>query len=278
MSSTMLTRPGPFELAPVAMRPRRLTTLFVTGLVTVLMAVGGCTSSADETPSTPENRQDSSDVAAEAPAPGQDPSPAEEPPPPGDVAADTPAPGQDRSGGEEAPPAGDGRPQEAFLTIPDIGIERLRIQPYEGQTDDAPGTVIQDRGIAASPHGPSGGVGPGGVGNYQVTAHRNSAGAPFFSIPDLENGARVEIATEERVFVYEVYETRRTSFRSERSLAEQQAAVPGYPGRTPHEAVITLSTCATQEDHAVGNFWSDEFDNPEHRIDKIGILIGSQPA
>ncbi|MFI7277436.1 sortase domain-bontaining protein [Streptomyces sp. NPDC049879] len=242
------------------------------------MTIGGCTLSNDETPSASDNRQGSSDIAAEAPAPSQDPSPAEEPPPSDDAADETPAPSEDPSGEAEAPPAGDGRPQEAYLTIPDIDIERLRIQPYQGQTDDGPGTVIQDRGIAASPHGPSGGVGPGGIGNYQVTAHRNSAGAPFFSIPDLENGARVEVATEERVFVYEVYETRRTSFRSEQSLAEQRAAVPGYPGRTPDEAVITLSTCATQEDHAVGNFWSDEFDNPEHRIDKIGILISSHPA
>ncbi|WP_420822060.1 sortase domain-bontaining protein [Streptomyces avicenniae] len=111
-----------------------------------------------------------------------------------------------------------------------------------------------------------------------MTAHRNSAGAPFFSIPDLDNGARVEVATEGRVYVYEVYETRQTSFRSEQSLAEQRAAVPGYPDRTPEEAVITLSTCATQEDHAAGNFWSDEFDNPEHRIDKIGILVSSHSA
>jgi sortase A len=27
------------------------------------------------------------------------------------------------------------------------------------------------------------------------------------------------------------------------------------------------------EDHAAGNFWSDEFDNPEHRIDKVGVLV-----
>jgi sortase A len=37
--------------------------------------------------------------------------------------------------------------------------------------------------------------------------------------------------------------------------------------------VITLSTCATVEDHAADNFWSDEFGNPEHRIDKIGALV-----
>jgi sortase A len=34
--------------------------------------------------------------------------------------------------------------------------------------------------------------------------------------------------------------------------------------------MIALSTCATVEDHAAGNCWSDRFHDPEHRIDKIG--------
>ena len=37
--------------------------------------------------------------------------------------------------------------------------------------------------------------------------------------------------------------------------------------------MITLSTCRTPEDRAEGNIWSDEFGNPEHRIDKIGVLV-----
>jgi sortase A len=76
-------------------------------------------------------------------------------------------------------------------------------------------------------------------------------------------------------YVYEIRQTRSTSFRSSRSLAEQRAAVPGHPGRRPTRAMITLSTCATVEDHAAGNYWADEFDNPEHRIDKIGVLVGT---
>jgi hypothetical protein len=39
--------------------------------------------------------------------------------------------------------------------------------------------------------------------------------------------------------------------------------------RTPH----TLSTWAAPEDHAAGNYWSDRFGNPEHRIDKVGVLV-----
>jgi sortase A len=42
--------------------------------------------------------------------------------------------------------------------------------------------------------------------------------------------------------------------------------------------MITLSTCATPEDHAAGNYWKDQFGNPEHRIDKVGVLVGTRPA
>ena len=57
------------------------------------------------------------------------------------------------------------------------------------------------------------------------------------------------------------------------ALARQLAAVPGRPGVVPTRAMLTLSTCATPEDHAAGNYWSDELDNPEHRIEKIGVLV-----
>ena len=77
-------------------------------------------------------------------------------------------------------------------------------------------------------------------------------------------------------YTYRIVETRSTSFREPRSLREQRAAVPGEPGAEPSRAMITLSTCATLEDHAAGNWWADRFDNPEHRIDKIGVLVGSR--
>jgi sortase A len=63
------------------------------------------------------------------------------------------------------------------------------------------------------------------------------------------------------------------SFRSAKSLRKQRAAVPGHPGRRPHRGYITVSTCATPEDHARGNYWTDRLGNPEHRIDKIGVLV-----
>ncbi len=167
----------------------------------------------------------------------------------------------------------DGRPRPATLTIRTLGIRELPVEPYRGWTDDGPGTAIQDGGIAASPFGPRGGVGPGGIGNYQVTAHRTSSTRVFEFLPDLKAGDLVTVRAGDTRYVYEIRSTRRTSFRSAESLAEQRAAVPGRPGAEPDQAFITLSTCATAEDRAAGNFWSDEFGNFEHRIDKIGVLV-----
>ena len=176
------------------------------------------------------------------------------------------------------PATSDGRPRDARLTIPAIGVDRLRVVAYRGFTDDGRGTRIQDRGHAASPHGPRGGVGPGGIGNYQVTAHRLSSTQAFIDLPRLRRGDRVEVEAGGVRYVYEVTRTRRTSFRSPSSLEKQRAEVPGKPGVAADRAYITLSTCLTPEDHAAGNFWSDEFGNPEHRVDKIGELVATRGA
>jgi sortase A len=189
--------------------------------------------------------------------------------------AERPAADDVTSAEPPGPRTSDGSPAAARIDIVALGIRGLRVVPYRGWTDDARGTAIQNHGHAASPHGPRGGVGPGGVGNYQVTAHRLSSTRAFEFLPRLRAGQRVVVETARWRYVYEIRQTRRTSFRSARSLAEQRAAVPGHPGRQPTRAMITLSTCATVEDHAAGNYWADEFDNPEHRIDKVGVLVGT---
>ncbi|MET9855328.1 class E sortase [Streptomyces sp. NPDC006450] len=170
------------------------------------------------------------------------------------------------------PPVASVQTEASVLSIPSVGIAGLRVLPYEGTTDDAPGTRIQDRGVAASPYGKRGGVGPGQAGNFLVTAHRLSAGGPLRDLPDVVKGDSVLVTVGDVEYTYEIIASRKTSFRSERSLSEQRAAVPGQPGVAPTQAMITISTCATPEDHAEGNFWSDAQGNPEHRIDKIGVL------
>lgn len=220
------------------------------------MALVACSSAAsDEGPERP--------VRDAAPTPSQVPSGAPSQAP-GPIASPSPS-----------PPSPSGRPQRAVLSIPAIDVAGLVVVPYRGRTDDAPGTEIQDRGLAAAPYGPEGGTGPGGVGNYQVTAHRLSSTRAFLRLPELSAGDRVVVDTRRWRHVYEVRRTRETSFRSQRSLEHQRAAVPGRPGAEPTKAYLTLSTCATPEDRAAGNYWSDEFGNPEHRIDKIAVLVRS---
>ncbi|MFC7494984.1 MULTISPECIES: sortase domain-bontaining protein [unclassified Nocardioides] len=166
----------------------------------------------------------------------------------------------------------DGEPRNARLSIPKIGIHRLKVIAYRGKTDDAPGTRIQNRGIAASSHGPQGGTGPGGIGNYQVAGHRTSHGGVFGRTPSLDRGDKVFVDSGRWRYVYRIIKTRWVSFRSAESLRKQRAEVPGKPWKKATRGFITVSTCATPEDRARGNYWTDRFGNPEHRIDKIGIL------
>jgi sortase A len=255
------------------------------------LLASGCVAPEDgarATPSTKARQTEAMQTEAgptEAPQSGHpgEPREVEPTPDPGTPPSGPPAGGSAADASTPSPPprpapVSDGRPRPAVLTIPELGLRRLAVVPYRGHTDDAPGTAIQDRGLAASPHGPNGGVGPGGVGNYQVTAHRLSSTRAFEFLPRLRRGAEIVVESGGLRHVYRIVATRVTSFRSQRSLAEQRAAVPGQPGREPTRAMITLSTCATVEDHAAGNYWSDRFHNPEHRIDKIGVLVGTRRA
>ena len=226
-----------------------------------LLALAGCAApTAAETPDLP--RTTSSSASAR-------PSPA------GSSATPTPSAPITPTPTPTEPPvlASDGRPREARLSIPALGLERLRVRHYRGSPDDARGTRIQNGGIAASPYGAKGGTGVGGIGNYIITGHRTSSTEPFRRLPRLKKGDEVQLVAGGKRYTYQITRTRITSFRSKKSLAQQSAAVPGKVGAKPTRAMITLSTCRTPEDHAEGNYWSDRFDNPEHRIDKIGVLV-----
>ncbi len=168
-------------------------------------------------------------------------------------------------------------PGTAVLSMPSIGVHDLPVVAYAGRADDLRGTRIEDRGLAASPRGRFGGVGPGEVGNLIVTGHRTSAGGPLRLLPSLRVGAHILVSSGSLVYDYVVTGTMTISFRSKASSALQSAVVPGHPGLPATRAMITLSTCATPEDHAAGDFWADALGNPEHRIDKIGVLTAVRP-
>jgi sortase A len=173
-------------------------------------------------------------------------------------------------------PAGT-RARRIRLSIPALGLRDLRVVAYRGTADDRPGTRIQDRGSAATPRGPRGGVGPGQVGNLVVTGHRTTANRPFAELPALRRGDHVLVSGGGRVYDYRIARTLWVSFRDPASRASQSAPVPGRPGVAATDAWITLSTCATPEDHAAGNYWADALGNPEHRIAKIGRLVHVRP-
>ena len=217
-------------------------------------------------PSTPHAALVSPSATASAPAP---PGSAQS-----SARASEQAPGSAGARRQAAP----ARPAEAWLSIPAIGLDRLRVVAYRGTADDRPGTRIQDRGLAATPRGPRGGVGPGEVGNYVVTAHRTTAGQPFGDLPSVRPGEHVLVESGGQVYDYRITRTMTISFRSERGRDRQSAAVPGRPGVAAIRPMITLSTCATPEDHAAGNYWSDALGNPEHRIDKVGVLVDVRPS
>ncbi|MCL8025936.1 sortase domain-containing protein [Nocardioides bruguierae] len=244
--------------------------LAAAGLLTVLAA--GCTGTdADPGGRAPTSAGDSDDSGGRAATSPVTPAASATPDTPATSSAET-----------EVDPAtalaSDGRPRRAVLSVPSAGVRDLVVVPYRGRTDDAPGTEIQDGGVAASPHEPRGGTGPGGIGNYQVTAHRLSSTQAFLELDEVRRGDRVTVTVGRRTYVYEVRRTRITSFREPASLRAQRAAVPGRPGVEATRAMITLSTCRTPEDRAEGNDWSDRFGNPEHRIDKIGVLVAVRRA
>jgi sortase A len=166
----------------------------------------------------------------------------------------------------------------ASLAIPAIGVRGLRVVAYTGTADDLPGTRIQNRGYAASPRGPRGGVGPGEIGNFIITGHRTSHDRPFGRLPELKNGDHVVITANGHIHDYVVSQTMTISFRKPAELAQQNAPVPGHPSQKPTRAMLTLSTCATPEDHAAGNYWHDRLGNPEHRINKIATLTSTRRA
>jgi sortase A len=195
-------------------------------------------------------------------------------PTPGPVRSTAPAPPQVATRGGSQ----DRRALGTRLSIPSLGVRGLRVIAYTGHADDGPGTRIQDRGLAASPRGARGGVGPGQIGNLIITGHRTTAGGPFRRLPSLRNGAHILIASDGLLYDYVVTGTMTISFRSARSLARQSAPVPGRPGEPATRPMITLSTCATPEDHERGNHWADALGNPEHRIDKIGTLVAVRAA
>jgi len=238
------------------------------GLIISLLIESGPPAPAASSPAQPAPARTSASPESSSPPSSPRPDPTSSPTPSASAQESRPP--------TEEPPAvavGD----RATISIPAIGLYRRTTVFYRGSPDDRPGTEIQDTGKLAAPIGRRGGVGPGQVGNLIVAGHRTSADGPLRDLPELRRGDHVRVTYLGMVYDYKITGSLWITFHDPDSYALQVAPVPGHPGRTPTRPMVTLTTCATPEDRAAGDFELDELGNPPHRIDKIGVLVDVRP-
>lgn len=85
----------------------------------------------------------------------------------------------------------------------------------------------------------TGTAGPGEVGNFAIAGHRTTFGKPLADIDRLRTGDRIVVETAAGWTVYAV-----SSHEIVRPWqSEVIAPVPGRPGETPTERVLTLTAC-----------------------------------
>ncbi|GII77689.1 hypothetical protein Sru01_26710 [Sphaerisporangium rufum] len=136
------------------------------------------------------------------------------------------AAGSGRSGGLRRVHLGDA---VALLRIPRLGrdyeyavLEGVTPQDLRRGPGHYPGTAL-----------------PGRRGNFVVSGHRTTYGAPFNRIDELRRGDALVVDTEDARYTYRVTGTEIVS----PAEVDVIAPVPGRPDRPPDRAMITLTTC-----------------------------------
>ncbi len=81
---------------------------------------------------------------------------------------------------------------------------------------------------------------PGAIGNFAIAAHRSTHDEPFANIDVLKPGDKVYVRTAQWWYVY-------TLVKDDPNLAPTDVwvvdPVPGHPGATPTQALLTMTTC-----------------------------------
>ncbi|HVV30627.1 MAG TPA: class E sortase [Mycobacteriales bacterium] len=80
---------------------------------------------------------------------------------------------------------------------------------------------------------------PGQVGNFVVSGHRTTHGAPFYDVNEFKAGDAIVVETRDVWYVYKV--TGETVVKP--SAIEVTYPVPGDKGAVPTQKLITLTTC-----------------------------------
>jgi sortase A len=81
---------------------------------------------------------------------------------------------------------------------------------------------------------------PGAVGNFALAAHRSTHDEPFADFPDLVAGDKVYVQTQYTWYVYTLTKDDSTLSPSDVWVVDP---VPGRPGATPTERLLTMTTC-----------------------------------
>ncbi|WP_262850982.1 class E sortase [Mumia quercus] len=135
----------------------------------------------------------------------------------------------DSSGKQKAPAAGD---PVALLRVPRFGDDEV---PVVKGVDDR----SLARGVGWFPES----AGPGAIGNFVLAGHRVTHGEPFRDFLELRAGDKVLVETRTHVYTY-VLRDDGTDREVDFSEGWVLDPVPGQPGATPTERLITLVTCA----------------------------------
>lgn len=109
---------------------------------------------------------------------------------------------------------------------------------------------------------------PGQEGNFALAGHRATNGEPLRDIDQLQVGDRVYVETREEWLIYELTEDRIVSPRDTWVIDP----VPGRPGATPTERLITITTCHPRWASYQRWIWWGE------QVDRIDKSTGELPA
>ena len=124
-------------------------------------------------------------------------------------------------------------------------------------------TLIQGTALAQfneSPGHVPGTQWPGQLGNFAIAGHRVTAGNPFWSLPSLQDGDLVYIATRLNNYTYRVI-GKKWVVPTDTAVLDP---VPSHPRQRPTRRLITLITC----DPA----WTGT-----HRVIVTGVLVAAKP-
>jgi sortase A len=81
---------------------------------------------------------------------------------------------------------------------------------------------------------------PGGKGNFAIAAHRSTHDEPFANFPDLRSGDKVYVQTATTWYVYTLTKDDPSLLPSDVWVVDP---VPGQPGATPTQRLLTMTTC-----------------------------------